>query len=434
MKKIVALLLSILMLLGMAAIAEEAQETALVTCFSDIVVQTTANGKTTTNSLDNFEAYLSIDTADGLSLVAQAFDGDDSLLLAIAKIVDDQVQLAVEGVNKTYAVKAEQLASQNTGMMAEQFRAALPDLLNFQLPMITVPSLPKLDLKSLVGLFGTEAADGSMTFSVPSETVGAVLDQLVEMAKNYSQTTPGLSDTIDAIEQMRAAGMSFALEGSVVDAADRQTAQVSVLLANQGQVSEDAVAGLKLVTAKDELTLDVDVYNGDQAVNIGNLEILTDTMANAFSATLDIASIMQFYLGAYQEEGFQKAALRMESALDTSFSVYLSYGNDGENDVMEVGYSDSESNGFTMTTATQPVDEATVAGTIDATFVSADSTVQASAKIEKFIGSVSLGDYTMPGMVVPIEDLENETDSAAMQEALSPLIGYFARAFGNIAA
>lgn len=434
MKKIIALVLSILMLLGMAAIAEEGQDTALVTCFSDIVIQTTANGETTTNSLDNFEAYLSIDTADGLSLVAQAFDGDDSLLFAVAKIVGDQVQLAVDGVDKTYSAKVEQLAGKDSAGMAEEIRAALPDLLNFQLPMITIPSMPKLDIKSFVGLFGTEAADGSMTFSVPSEMVDGILDQLVEAAKTYSQTTQGLGDLIDAIEQMRAAGMSFALEGSVVDATDKQTAEVSILLANQGQVSDDAIAVVRLVTAQDALTLDVDVNNGDQSVNIANLEILTDTSANAFSATLDIASIMQFYLGAYQEDGFQKAALRMESALDASFSVYLSYGKDAGNDVMEMGYSDSEGNGFTMTTTTQPVDENTVAGTVDMTFVSADSAVQASAKVEKFIGEVVLGDFAMPGTVAPIEDLENEADSAAMQKALEPLIGYFTRAFSNAAA
>ena len=45
-----------------------------------------------------------------------------------------------------------------------------------------------------------------------------------------------------------------------------------------------------------------------------------------------------------------------------------------------------------------------------------------------------LGDYALPGTIAPIEELQSEESSAALQTALAPLIEYFTQVMANAAA
>ena len=78
MKKLIALLISALMILSMAAFAETAEDTALIARISNIALEYSAEGQAQNVNLDGFEAYLTLDTADGIRLVGQAFNGEVS--------------------------------------------------------------------------------------------------------------------------------------------------------------------------------------------------------------------------------------------------------------------------------------------------------------------------------------------------------------------
>ena len=201
MKKIVALLLSVLMLLSMAAIAEEAaDDTALITCISNIAMENTVDGQTQTINLDGFEAYLSLDTADGLAVVAQAFNGDDPLMLAVAKLVDTQVMVNIDGMDKTYVAEAAQFQGVDTAELSSNLHGLLPTLLQAKLPMVNIGSIPKADLTGLATMFGGQTSGNTTTFSIPAEMINMLIDQVVEAAKTSGSAIPGLDKVLPLIE------------------------------------------------------------------------------------------------------------------------------------------------------------------------------------------------------------------------------------------
>ena len=201
MKKIIALLLSLMMLFGMAAFAEE-QDPAMVCCLSNIVFETTTNGETTAMNLEGLETYLSLDTSDGLALVAQMFNGDDSLMLALAKVVGTQLHVGIEGVDKTFVADSPNLQGQDTAGLAESLRPMLPALLDLELPMVDVGSLPKLDLVPVVSMVGAQTEGDITTFSVPAESINALMDQIIEVMKGMDSSVPGMEPVLPMLEQL----------------------------------------------------------------------------------------------------------------------------------------------------------------------------------------------------------------------------------------
>ena len=230
MKKLIALLISALMILSMTAIAETAEDTALIARISNIALDINANGEEQAVNLDGFEAYLSLDTADGVSLIGQAFNGDDPLALAVLKVADGQVQVVIGGVDKTYVIDVEQLKGADLNSMGQEMRAALPGLVNMQIPMIPAISLPKLSISPILGMFGTQEADGSVSFSVPSEMVDTLLDQVLDIAK-------GSMTSQQAAEKLAGMGYTNVFEfggintwtGEIVTTEEESTAKTAVL-------------------------------------------------------------------------------------------------------------------------------------------------------------------------------------------------------------
>lgn len=432
MKKIVALLLSVLMILSMAAVAEEALDPALVTRVSNLVIESTADGETSALNLEGLEAYISIDTTDGLSLVAQAFNGDDSLLLAVAKLVDTQIQLAIDGVDKTFAQDVAQLQGQDTAALGELLRPALPQLMNVKLPPIALGSLSKIDLVPVVGMLGAETEGDTTTFAVPSEIIDTLLDQLLDALKSTGSSIPGLDQVLPMLEQLRAAGMSLALSGQIVDAADQQTTRLEIYPVTNGETAEAAVAVLTLTSAQDALSLQVDIPSDEDVMTVATLNVET-AADNSAIATLDIAGMMQFSLAVYQDNGLQYVALTMDSGFEASFAVTLCYGENGAEDIFEVTFATGDDAGFDLIVNTTATEEGTQ-GSFELTTSGEDSGLHVTADFEEFLGSIDLGDFTMPTEIVGMEELESEENAEALQTALMPLIQYISQVLTDAAA
>lgn len=424
MKKIIALLLSILMVVSMTAFAEEETSPALVIRLGNIVIESTAGGATNTTSLDGFDAYLSIDTTDGLSLIAQAFNGDESLLLAVMKFVDSQLHLAIDGMDKTFTQDVPQLAGQDTAALGEMMRPMLPELMNINLPMIQVASLPKIDLTGLVSMLGAQTEGVTTTFNVPAELIDMLLDQIIETGKTAAESVPGADQIFGMLEQLRASGFSFSLSGQIVDSPDQQTTAVNLYTVTEGQVAEAPVVTLNLVSVQDSMNLKVDVPNGEETMTIAELQLSTEN--DAFLGTLDLAGMMQFSLTAYQEDGMQKAALNIESMMSDTIAVTLSYGNDGASNLFELNFAVGETAGLNLLSASVPGDDG-VSGNIDITYVNADNSVHITTDYEEFLGAVDLGDFTMPAETAPMDAAQDAENAEALQTALMPLLQYIAQ-------
>ena len=434
MKKIIALLLSLMMLLGMAAFAEEELDPALVCCISNIVIEATTNGETTAMNLEGLETYLSLDTSDGLALVAQAFNGDDSLLLALAKVVGTQMHFSIEGMDKTYVADVPNLQGQDTAGLGESIRPMLPALLDLQLPMIDVGSLPKLDLVPVVSMVGAQTEGDITTFSMPSEIIDALLDQILEALKGTETSVPGMEQALAMLEQLRASGMSVALSGQVVNAADKQTTTLDIYPVTNGQTAESAVMTLTLTSAEDDLTLAVDVNNGAQVMNVAQLQIQTEAATKSLVGTLDIAGMMKFDLALFREGGLQKATLTLESNMDASFALTLAYGKDGGQDMMDLSFAAGEDAAFEIVTHSAAGSDGAVQGTMEVSAAGNGSSFHVTADFEKFLGSLDLGGYELPAETAPIEEIQSAENSEALQTALAPVIEYFNQVMVNAAA
>ncbi len=434
MKKIIALLLSLMMLLSMAAFAEEELDPALVCCISNIVIETTTNGETTAMNLEGLETYLSLDTSDGVSLVAQAFNGDDSLLLAVAKVVGAQLHIGIEGLDKTFVGDIPSMQGQDTAAMAESIRPMLPALLNCELPMIDVGSLPKLDLVPIVGMIGAQTDGDITTFSVPAELINALMDQVIEVLKGMDSSAPGLSQVLPVLEQLRASGVSIALSGKVVDTADKQTTTIDVFPVTDGQTAESAALTLTLTSEQDDLTLTVDMNTGAQVMNVALLQVQTEADTKSLVSTLDIAGMMKFNLAVFQDAGLQKAALTMENGTADGFTLTLAYGKSDGKDTFDLSFTAGEDTAFELITNSAAGADGAVAGTMELNTASSGTSFHLTADFENFLGSLDLGDYTLPAETVPAEELKSAENSEALQTALAPLIEYFTEALANAAA
>ena len=434
MKKIIALLLSLMLLLSMAAFAEEALDPALVCCLSNIVIESTTNGETTAVNLEGLETYLSVDTSDGLALVAQAFNGDDSLLLAVAKVVGSQLHFGIDGLDKTYVADIPNLQGLDTAGMGDSLRPMLPALLSLELPMIDVGSLPKLDLVPIVSMVGAQTEGDITTFSVPSQLIDSLLDQILEAVKGMDISVPGMEQAVAMLEQVRASGMSIALSGQVVNTADAQTTTLDIYPVTGGQTAEAALLTLTLTSAQDDLTLAVDMNTGEQAMNIANLQIQTEAATKSLVGTLDIAGMMKFNLALFQEEGLQKAALTMESSMDASFALTLAYGVDGGRNMLDLSFAAGEDAAFEVVTHSAAGSDGAIQGDMEVTAASNGTSFRLTANFEKFLGSLDLGGYELPAETAPIEEISGAENSEALQTALAPAIEYFTQVMANAAA
>lgn len=435
MKKIIALLLSLMMLFGMAAFAEE-QDPAMVCCLSNIVFETTTNGETTAMNLEGLETYLSLDTSDGLALVAQMFNGDDSLMLALAKVVGTQLHVGIEGVDKTFVADIPNLQGQDTAGLAESLRPMLPALLDLELPMVDVGSLPKLDLVPVVSMVGAQTEGDITTFSVPADVINALMDQIIEVMKGMDSSVPGMEQVLPMLEQLRASGMSVALSGQVVDTADKQTTTLDVYPVSGGQTAESAALTLTLTSAQDDLNLTVDVNTGAQVMNVASLQIQTEAPTKSLVSTLDIAGMMKFNFALFQEEGLQKAALTMENGADADagFTMTLTYGKTGGQNTLDLSFTAGEDTAFELVTNSAAGADGAVAGTLELNAASNGTSFHVNADFEKFLGSLDLGGYELPAATAPIEEIESAENSEALQTALAPVIEYFTQALANAAA
>ena len=435
MKKIVALLLSVLMLLSMAAIAEEAaDDTALITCISNIAMENTVDGQTQTINLDGFEAYLSLDTADGLALVAQAFNGDDPLMLAVAKLVDTQVMVNIDGMDKTYVAEAAQFQGVDTAELSSNLHGLLPTLLQAKLPMVNIGSIPKADLTGLATMFGGQTSGNTTTFSIPAEMINMLIDQVVEAAKTSGSAIPGLDKVLPLIEQLRASGMSVAIEGSIVDEADKQTVTLNVYPVSGEETAEAPAAALTIASETDNFSLAVDVPNGETSATIAKLDIQTEPATSSLVATLDIAGMMQFNLAAFQEDEQQKFAFTMDNSMGDGFTVNLAYGKNGDADVMDLTFTFGEDVAFEAVANTAEAEDGALEGSIEVTSVTPTNNIRFSADIACFIGSLDLGDYQMPANTASIDEFSSEESNAALQAALKPVMDYFSSLTVNTAA
>ena len=422
MKKILALLLAVMMLFTVTAVAEEAAATALVTHIGNIAIEATRGDETKNVNLEGFDAFLSVDTADGLALVGQLFNGDESLAQVVLKLVDNQIVVGIDGMDKAFAVDVPQLEGQDTTGLDEIIRAELPAILKSKLPMINLPSLTKIDIAPFAAFIGGVTEGDTTTFALPAEMVDMLLDQVIAAAKEGTKAIPGADEIIGMVEQMREFGMSFTVDGTITDSPELQTTVVNLGLVMDGEASDSPAVVLTMTSAQDALGLTLEAGMEEEKSTIAALNTQTDGQGGAI-VSLTLMGI-QFQVDIYQEDGLQKATLTMGNGGAAAVAGSLVYGMDGDTDMCALSLTAGEDN-FAMDIRSNTVDETSDAGTFEFSAVTPSQSTRVTADVEDFLGSVDLGGYVLPETVVSYEELKSEENTAALNEALAPLYAYF---------
>ena len=437
MKKILALLLALMMALGMVAMAEEVDpaQTALICGFENIKLAATVDGQSQSIDLSELIATVVIDTEDTLRFVGQVDKGDENLIFGVAELVGDKLHYSMSGAERTFEADLPeqalaQIGDQDPAVLAEMLRAALPALLAFKLPQLGAISLPKADLSSLVGLFAsdTSEADGATTmeFSIPSEIVNMLIQQLGEAVKGAAGNIPQGDQITAVIDQLQSSGLSFALNGTLSDNGDEQTVALSIHMAQEDQVAEDPVLILNTYSAQDNFTLGVDLPSEDGSYTIGQLTVVTNPDEETLDVGLDMAGMASLEVNFYKADGMQHGDLTFAAGdFHTGLSIVYGEQQDGV-DYYDISGS-ADTYGSFQITMTESADENGVyGGDFSVSVESNQMNLDASGDYFAYMDDYDMGGYTLPEEVVPATEMTQEESQAAAQplmEYLNSIVG-----------
>ncbi|MBR1558691.1 MAG: hypothetical protein IJ646_00470 [Clostridia bacterium] len=423
MKKILALLMAMLMVIGMAAVAETADAKPTLLAGLSNVNLTVTDGSGNAQNIALEDLYLSaiLDTKDGVQFVLQADQDEDMLCYLTGKLDGDKVVVAASGLDKAYEAEIPNNPIVGTEDLPGMLRAALPAMMSLKLPMLPAISLPKADLTPLVSLLGAQSteADGvtTTTFSVPAEIVSMVIDQAADLLSATVESTPQLAQFSQLIGQLKESGLSFALEGTIADTEAEQSTTIAVYLATDGQTAADPALYLNMYSTVNNFTLAVDLPTEDSSYTIGQLTLVTDPDADTIDLGIDFAGMATLTVNFYKQAELQVAAVSLD-VFGTEMGMQLSYGVKDDKDYVSFsGHSDAGE--FTMED-TSVTEGDTAGGSFTLNFKTADMAIDLSADHFESLDDIDVSGYEIPANVVPIDQFSDDDAATAFQ----PLIEY----------
>ena len=409
MKKIMAILLAVLMLLGASAFAEG---TAAVMTVDNINLSVPGQSI----ALDDLAASVALDSIGGAaSIVGLVEGGGEKLVTAVAQIADGNFAFTVDGLDHAYGAALPAQVAEQAGQLGALLPQILPSLDNLSLPAIPGITIPKLDLTGTLSSFST----GNGTFAIPHEMIDALLDQLLQLAQSGSLNVPNIDQAVALLQQVKASGMSLAIQGTIVDDAAAQVVSADIYLVSGDNMSDAPLANLSLDTRENSLlfTLSVDTGAGMSAVANATLSSNPDTAELNFD--LNLAGIVTLGLGVFPEEGLQKIALDL-SASGQQANLEFGYGQQNGKDVVALsGAAAGASFAFSIDTAMGA--DGVRTGTLSLTASQRDQTIAFSGDITMQSGAdLGLEGFTMPGDVRAFDQL----DQSELMPFLQPAIDY----------
>ena len=337
MKKLLALVLALMLVMASAAFAE----TANVATFDNIALLISdANGNYTIDLSD-----LSATLAAGMpgetpTIQLDVANAGESLLGAVIQFVDGRMLVGIDGVSRPVAAAMNAEGAVNAADAQEGLNtlfANLDAISDLKLPAFTGVTIPKFDLMAVAALLGAQAetdANGaqSASFSLPYEMVQQLLsmvDSLVP-AEAQAQAAP----VLDLIHQMQASNSGFALEGRVAD--DGATAEllVDVYLVDGGVTADTAVGGLYIASAENNASLDVLIYQDGQSITLGTIALTSDPAAATLDFSIDAMGELSLTVSLYPQDGAQVAAMALNVEGEV-INASLTYGDKDENEFVE---------------------------------------------------------------------------------------------------
>ena len=411
MRKILAILLAMLMLIGTTALAEG---DAAVLTLDNVTMQTQGQNI----NIQGLTASLVLENINDLPSLALLIDGDGQpLVTAVAQLTSKQCCFAVDGMDHGYV---SDLPAQAMGQLAQFGDEGMATLLPMLVPMfdqLVLPAfsgvdIPKLDMTGLLGSFMT----GSNTFEVPAEQVSALLDQLVQLAQAQSGAIEGLDQVTAMLEQMKSSGIGFAIEGTIDDDGTAQTVSAGVCLAMGSTATDQELARLTVTSSQNNFQA---VLSVTDAGDVLTASLVSDPSAAQLQFSMDVAGQASMSFVLFSEDGLQKASLDIAGG-GQQVSLQFAYGQQGGADVVSFGGQAADSNAsFEINTAMGS--DGVRTGTLTISADQAGTSNIIGADVTMYTGdAIDLSGFTMPSDMRPMDQIDNE----AIGNAFAPVMDY----------
>jgi len=438
MKKMLALLLVAMMLLGMTAMAETTEPaapteaTALVMTLDNVKYTEGADGVTAIRSLDDFSAMLAVDTTNGLEVTLGAYEGDDSLSFVVAKLEDKKVLVASNAMEETYAFDIPENVAANVDQLPALVRAALPAFMGMEMPMINAVELPKADLSSFAKMIGGKTTEengvATTTFAVPAAMVDMLIAQLDSALETAAEEMPGLAMVGQLLSSFQESGMSIEMNGTLTDTADKQVCELGVLISTAEQKAEVPAVVITTTSVQNSFSLGVSMPSGEEMYTVGGVDFNTDPGRNAMSLSLNALGMITADVAINQDGGQQNIVVD-SNVFGSEYKTTTTYGTDADGKQFSTNTTTFGTTTISTTGTGEYQQDGTYAGTLELAIDDSYSKKTLSADYYVVLGTYDSG-YQMPATIVPITQMDANTAEAA----LKPLIDYFNEASAKNAA
>ena len=439
MKKILAMLLAMMMLVSMAGVAEEAadQPTALMCAFTDVTVEMTTGGETQTVELGDLEMSFIVDASDAMRYILTAEKGEEILAYVVTEWDDDKIRATINGVDRTFETVVPEIPGGFTEeSLTAMTREMLPMIMTMNIPAIKVAALPKVDLASLVGLFGGESteADGVVTtpVDVPAEMVTMMIQMLASTVKATAESMPQGKQITGLLDMLVESGLSFAIKGDITDNGDEQAVNIGFYMADQSGTQETASLFLNTLSAENSFELAVDLPSQDTSYTIAKLNVVTDPEASTIDCALDVAGMATFELKTHMKDEVQ--CIEFDANLPgTAISADMDYGK--KDGIDYAAFVADMGNDFSFSAAVtgEPVavDEYSYGGEFFSFGATADGTgVQVTGTYYELLGTFDLAEL---GITFPAETADfNTLTSDELNAAIAPVLEAITAAVGAV--
>lgn len=430
MKKLLAVLLAMLMLLASTAMAETASQVT----FTDAVVTVSAQGQTIRYDLKDLDIILSAGSPNGVPTIQlDAATPTTTVLGAELQFIDGRMYMHLDGMDTPFFadMSTTSYAGVDPQSSIDEAFANLGTSTDADagLPMIEGIPIPKFDLMSLAGQIGAQPqtdANGVQvaTFSVPYEKVKMYMGYVPMLIASLPQETADqLQPLLQLINQWQATDSGFALEGKIADDGKTATMLVDLYLVNGGVTDTAAAGGLYIASTENNASAQILMYQQGQEVTLAEATATSDPAAAEFAVSLDMMGQLKMDIGMYQQDGAQVVAFSLD-AQGEGMDASLTYGErDGKD------YAD-----FAMDIAGQAAlsfslesDKGAPTGnfSLSAQSYADDSIVNIAANYAEATGDVEFRTIDNLSSAIDLTQLENGLDEQVATQLNNALTGLY---------
>lgn len=425
MKKLLAIVLSLMLLTASAALAENAS--TLV--FSDPVMSVSTNGEVQQISL----AGVTLTLSAGMSgdVPAAQFDitgSEGELLSGEMQLSGDKLLIALDGMSRPLAVDVSAAGDQGIDGIKTIFEG-MAETGTMKLPAFTGVTIPKLDLMSYAGFLpfiGVQTQDiqNGVSLEMPFDTVMMLLSYVQEYKDAIPETAMAyLGGLFDSIDQMNKTGDGFALKGTLTDDGTTTRLAVELLPVANKQTSGSAIGALDALFAENQVNIAVDTYTDAGSEKLFDLALTSKPLDAELSFALNIAGAVDVTGSLYSDGDLQVVALEAGSEGD-KIGMSFVYGEQDGADYAQLDLAIPNQAALSLSTQTVGYADGGTIGTLSfvaETYEATTTTVTLDADIACAPSDVAFRGVDTSAGVYDVANL-TEAETAQMSEELNNVL------------